>query len=148
MDPANIATTPVAFAALLRAFNDSPYVGLQMDPSHLAWRMEPATPHANSPNTFSMSTQRTPKSSGLRCAAVGFQPVDNPKWWRLPLIRRDQFEQLFSAASPNAGGMNAALENEDEFYYPNYDGTDFTESFKEGFRVAHAYVRQFVPVWR
>src|SRR5438045_6845665 len=41
------------------------------------------------------------------------------------------------------GGMN--IENEDQFYYPNYEGTDFTEAFKEGFRVAHAYVRQFVP---
>src|SRR5580704_16387534 len=30
---------PRAFAALLRAFNDSPYVGIQMDPSHLAWQM-------------------------------------------------------------------------------------------------------------
>ncbi|HVV47499.1 MAG TPA: TIM barrel protein, partial [Bryobacteraceae bacterium] len=39
VNPANIAITPVAFAALLRAFNDSPYVGLQMDPSHLAWQM-------------------------------------------------------------------------------------------------------------
>ena len=37
------------------------------------------------------------------------------------------------------------IENEDQFYYPNYDGADFTEAFKEGFRVAHAYVRQFVP---
>src|SRR5262249_60330161 len=39
VNPANIAVTPVAFAALLRAFNDSPYVGLQMDPSHLACQM-------------------------------------------------------------------------------------------------------------
>ena len=39
VNPANIATSPVAFSALLRAFNDSPYVGLQMDPSHLAWQM-------------------------------------------------------------------------------------------------------------
>jgi sugar phosphate isomerase/epimerase len=36
VNPNNIATSPVAFAALLRAFNDSPYVGIQMDPSHLA----------------------------------------------------------------------------------------------------------------
>ena len=42
-----------------------------------------------------------------------------------------------------SGGLN--IENEDQFYYPSYDGTDFTEAFKEGFRVAHAYVRQFVP---
>jgi hypothetical protein len=29
VNPANIATSPVAFAALFRAFNDSPYVGIQ-----------------------------------------------------------------------------------------------------------------------
>ncbi|HVY91685.1 MAG TPA: TIM barrel protein, partial [Bryobacteraceae bacterium] len=39
VNPANIAVTPVAFDALLRAFNNSPYVGIQMDPSHLAWQM-------------------------------------------------------------------------------------------------------------
>ena len=39
VNPANIATSPVAFAALLRAFNGSPYVGIQMDPSHLAWQI-------------------------------------------------------------------------------------------------------------
>ena len=32
-----------------------------------------------------------------------------------------------------SGGLS--IENEDQFYYPSYAGTDFTEAFKEGFRV-------------
>ena len=35
----NIATGPVAYEALFKAFGDSPYVGLQFDPSHLQWQM-------------------------------------------------------------------------------------------------------------
>ncbi|MBV9081927.1 MAG: sugar phosphate isomerase/epimerase, partial [Acidobacteriaceae bacterium] len=31
----NIATSPVGFSALFKAFDNSPYVGLQYDPSHL-----------------------------------------------------------------------------------------------------------------
>ena len=36
---ANIAINPAGFEALFRAFGDSPYVGLQYDPSHLVWQM-------------------------------------------------------------------------------------------------------------
>jgi len=42
-----------------------------------------------------------------------------------------------------AGGMN--IENEDQFTYPNYDGENFTESFKSGYRAAHAFICQLVP---
>ena len=41
------------------------------------------------------------------------------------------------------GAMN--IENEDQLYYPNYEGADMTDQFKRGFRVAHAYLKQFVP---
>ena len=38
----NIATGPVGWAALFKAFNNSPNVGLQFDPSHLVWQfMDP-----------------------------------------------------------------------------------------------------------
>ncbi len=38
----NIATGPVAWELLFKAFNDSPNVGLQFDPSHLQWQfMDP-----------------------------------------------------------------------------------------------------------
>lgn len=37
------------------------------------------------------------------------------------------------------------IENEERFFYPSHQGGDFTESFKNGFRVAHEYLKQFVP---
>ena len=38
----NIATGPVGWEALFKAFGDSPHVGLQFDPSHLVWQfMDP-----------------------------------------------------------------------------------------------------------
>jgi len=148
VNPGNIATSPVAFSALLRAFHDSPYVGIQMDPSHLAWQMiDPVEATREfAPHIFNVHL----KDTEILWPVVrkgGIQPVDNAKWWRFRLPGsgvidwKDFFTALADAGYP--GGMN--IENEDQFYYPNYDGADFTEAFKEGFRVAHAYVRQFVP---
>src|SRR5271166_4194611 len=38
----NIGTGPVGWEALFKSFKDSPYVGLQFDPSHLVWQfMDP-----------------------------------------------------------------------------------------------------------
>ena len=77
----------------------------------------------------------------------GIRPVDNAKWWRfrLPGSGVIDWKGFFTALADAGytGGLN--IENEDQFYYPSYEGADFTEAFKEGFRVAHAYVRQFVP---
>lgn len=148
VNPANIATSPVAFAALLRAFNDSPYVGLQMDPSHLAWQMiDPvAAAREFAPYIFNVHL----KDTEILWPVVhrgGIQPVDKAKWWRfrLPGSGVIDWKGFFTALADAGytGGMN--IENEDEFYSPSYSGTDFTESFKEGFRIAHNYVRQFVP---
>ena len=41
------------------------------------------------------------------------------------------------------GAMN--IENEDNFYYPNYEGSDFTEQFKRGFHTAHEFLKTLVP---
>ncbi len=150
VNPANIATSPAAFAALLRAFNGSPYVGIQMDPSHLAWQMidpveatrefgqyifnvhlkDTGTPLASCAPRRHSAGLTMPSGGAFGCRASGV--ID----WK-----RAFFTALADAGY--TGGLN--IESEDEFYSPNYDGTDFTESFKEGFRVAHAYVRQFVP---
>ena len=148
VNPTNIAITPVAFEALFRAFNDSPHVGLQMDPSHLAWQMidpvEATREFAG--KIFNVHLKDTEILWPL-VRKGGIQPVDNAKWWRfrLPGSGSIDWKGFFTALAEAgyAGGLN--IENEDQFYYPNYDGTDFTEAFKEGFRVAHDYVRQFVP---
>jgi sugar phosphate isomerase/epimerase len=148
VNPANIATSPAAFAALLRAFNGSPYVGIQMDPSHLAWQMIDPVEATREFGQYIFNVHL--KDTEILWPLVrrgGIQPVNNAKWWRfrLPGSGVIDWKGFFTALADAGytGGLN--IENEDQFYYPNYDGTDFTESFKEGFRVAHAYVRQFVP---
>jgi sugar phosphate isomerase/epimerase len=148
VNPNNIATSPVAFAALLRAFNDSPYVGIQMDPSHLAWQMIDPVEATREFARYIFNVHL--KDTEILWPVVrrgGIQPVDNARWWRfrLPGSGAIDWKGFFTALADAgySGGMN--IENEDQFYYPNYQGSDFTDAFKEGFRVAHAYVRQFAP---
>jgi len=148
VNPGNIATSPVAFAALLKAFNDSPYVGIQMDPSHLVWQM--IDPVAATREFAAHIYNVHLKDTEILWPIVqrgGIQPLDNAKWWRfrLPGNGSIDWKGFFTALADAgySGGLN--IENEDNFYYPNYEGQNFTEAFKEGFRVAHAYVRQFVP---
>ena len=78
---------------------------------------------------------------------AGVQAQDGTRWWRfrLPGNGAIDWKGFFTALADTgySGAMN--IENEDTFYYPNYNGADFTESFKNGFRVAHAYLKQFVP---
>jgi len=148
VNPANIATSPVAFAALLKAFNDSPYVGIQMDPSHLVWQMiDPvAATREFADHIYNVHL----KDTEILWPVVqrgGIEPVDKARWWRfrLPGSGSIDWKGFFSALADAgySGGLN--IENEDQFYYPNYEGQNFTQSFQEGFRVAHAYVRQYGP---
>ena len=144
VNPYNIATSPVGFSALLNAFKDSPHVGIQMDPSHLAWQMidpiEATREFAD--KIFNVHLKDTEILWPL-VRKGGIQPVDNKKWWRfrLPGSGMIDWKGFFTALAEAgySGGLN--IENEDQFYYPNYEGADFTDAFKEGFHVAHAYVR-------
>jgi sugar phosphate isomerase/epimerase len=148
VNPFNIATSPVGFSALLRAFGDSPHVGIQMDPSHLAWQMIDPVEAARefAPKIFNVHLKDTEILWPL-VRRGGIQPVDKAKWWRfrLPGSGVIDWKGFFTALAEAgyAGGLN--IENEDQFYYPNYDGPDFTPAFREGFRVAHSYLRQFIP---
>jgi sugar phosphate isomerase/epimerase len=148
VNPFNIATSPVGFSALLKAFNDSPHVGIQMDPSHLAWQMIDPVATTREFGNYIFNVHL--KDTEILWPVVhrgGIQPLDNAKWWRfrLPGSGIIDWKGFFTALAEvgYSGGLN--IENEDQFYYPNYDGGNFTETFKQGFRVAHAYVRQFVP---
>jgi hypothetical protein len=102
VNPANIATSPVAFAALLRAFKDSPYVGLQMDPSHLAWQMidpvEATREFARYIFNVPSQGHRNPLASGAprwHSAARQFQVVALPAAG----LGRDRLEGLFHRPS-------------------------------------------------
>ncbi|MBI3209491.1 MAG: sugar phosphate isomerase/epimerase [Candidatus Solibacter usitatus] len=148
VNPNNIATSPVAFAALFKGFNDSPHVGLQLDPSHLAWQMidpvECAREFASKIHNIHL------KDTEILWPVLrrgGIQPLDNRRWWRfrLPGSGSIDWKGFFTALADAGydGGMN--IENEDQFTYPNYQGTDFTASFQQGYRTAHAYLRQLLP---
>jgi len=148
VNPFNIATGPVGFSALLKAFHDSPYVGIQLDPSHLAWQMidpvECIREFAGKIHNVHLKDTEILQPVLRR---AGIQPLDGSRWWRfrLPGSGLIDWKGFFSALADTgySGGMN--IENEDQFTYPAYDGENFTESFKAGYRTAHAFIRQLVP---
>jgi sugar phosphate isomerase/epimerase len=148
VNPGNIATSPVGFSALFKAFHDSPYVGLQLDPSHLVWQMIDPIECVREfvGKIFNIHLKDTEILWPV-LRRVGVQALDGTRWWRfrVPGSGAIDWKGFFTALADTgySGGMN--IENEDNFYYPNYEGTDFTESFKNGYRVAHAYLKQFVP---
>ena len=144
----NIATGPVGWEALFKAFHDSPYVGLQFDPSHLVWQF--MDPVAAARDFIDKIFELHLKDTEILWHVVrraGIQPLDNRRWWRfrVPGSGSIDWKALFAvlAEAGFSGAMN--IENEDQFYYPNYSGEDFTENFKRGFRVAHEFLKTLVP---
>jgi sugar phosphate isomerase/epimerase len=145
----NVATGPVGYAALFRAFGDSPYLGLQYDPSHLVWQMMDPVQCAREfvGKIYDVHLKDTEIMWPI-LRRVGIHPLDDTRWWRFRLpgsgsIDWKAFFTVLMEAGYN-GAMN--IEHEDAFYYPNYQGHEFTEQFKAGFRVTHKYLKQFVPV--
>lgn len=144
----NIATGPVGWEALFKAFNDSPHVGLQFDPSHLQWQMMDPVQAARdfSSKIFDVHLKDAEilwhvlKKSGV-------VPPANVRWWRfrLPGDGAVDWKGFFTVLGEigYTGAMN--IENEDAFFYPPYEGTDFTEQFKRGFRLAHQFLKTQVP---
>ena len=78
---------------------------------------------------------------------AGIEPVDHRRWWRfrVPGYGSVDWKGFFSVLAEvgYTGAMN--IENEDQFYYPNYDKATFTEQFKRGFHVAHEFLKTLVP---
>lgn len=144
----NIATGPVGWEALFKAFNDSPLVGLQFDPSHLVWQF--MDPVAAAREFASKICDVHLKDTEILWPVVhraGIQPIDNRRWWRfrVPGYGSVDWKGFFSVLAEvgYTGALN--IENEDEFYYPNYNGADFTEQFKRGFHLAHEFLKTLVP---
>ena len=144
----NVATGPVGWEALFKAFNNSPYVGLQFDPSHLVWQfMDPVQAARDfADKIFDVHLKDTEILWHIVHRA-GIEPVDGRKWWRfrVPGYGSMDWKGFFSVLAEvgYTGAMN--IENEDQFYYPNYSGADFTEQFKRGFHVAHEFLKTLVP---
>ncbi len=144
----NIATGPVGWEALFKAFNNSPHVGLQFDPSHLVWQfMDPiAAAREFADKIYDVHLKDTEILWHI-VRKAGIQPVNHVSWWRFRVPGQGSMDwKAFFAVLSEVGYTGAMnIENEDEFYYPAYNGNDFTEQFKRGFRVAHEYLKTLVP---
>ena len=144
----NIATGPVGWEALFKAFNNSPNVGLQFDPSHLVWQfMDPVQAARDFADKIYDVHLKDTEILWHVVRRGGIQPVNNARWWRfrVPGYGSVDWKGFFSVLSEvgYTGAMN--IENEDEFYYPAYSQGNFTEQYKRGFRVAHEFLKTLVP---
>jgi len=144
----NIATGPIGWEALFKAFQDSPHVGLQMDPSHLVWQfMDPIQVARDFVTKIYDVHLKDTEILWNVLHRSGIQPPTNVRWWRfrVPGYGSMDWKAFFTvlAEAGYTGAMN--IENEDEFYYPAYDQGNFTEQFKRGFRVAHEFLKTLVP---
>src|SRR5579862_3725088 len=144
----NIATGPVGYEALFKAFGNSPYVGLQYDPSHLLWQM--MDPIQTARDFIDKIYDVHLKDTEIRWDVLrrcGINPVNGAKWWnyRLPGLGSIQWSEFFSVLQ-RAGYTGAmSIEHEDNLYGAEHPGPEFTDDFKTGFRMAHRYLRQYVP---
>jgi sugar phosphate isomerase/epimerase len=144
----NIATGPVGWEALFQAFGDSQHVGLQFDPSHLVWQfMDPIAAAREFANKIYDVHLKDTEILWHVVHRSGIQPVNGARWWRfrVPGYGSMDWKAFFSVLSEvgYTGAMN--IENEDEFYSPDYEHGDFTEQYKRGFRVAHEFLKTLVP---
>jgi sugar phosphate isomerase/epimerase len=144
----NIATSPVAWDALFKAFGNSPHLGLQFDPSHLIWQfMDPMQAARDFADKIYDVHLKDTEILWHVVRRAGIQPVNNVRWWRFRVPGNGSVDwKGFFAVLADAGYKGALnIENEDEFYYPPYDQGNFTEQFKRGFRVAHEFLKTLVP---
>lgn len=146
--PVNLATGPVGFAALFKAFRDSPYVGLQYDPSHLVWQMMDPIQAARDfiDKIYNVHLKDTEIEWSI-LKRTGINPPNHVGWWRyrLPGWGSIDWPAFFTVLmkAGYSGAMN--IEHEDRFYGPPYVGNEFTDAYREGFRMAHRYLHRFVP---
>ncbi len=145
----NLATSPVGFAALFKAFGNSPYVGLQYDPSHLVRQfMDPIqTARDFVDNIFDVHLKDTEILWPV-LRAGGINPVNNAHWWRyrIPGMGSISWREFFSVLQDAGYSGAMSIEHEDPFYGANDNpGPNFSEPFEVGFVMAKRYLSQYVP---
>ena len=144
----NVATGPLGWEALFKAFGSSPHVGLQFDPSHLVWQfMDPLAAARDFVDKIYDVHLKDTEILWHIVRKAGIQSIDNVRWWRfrIPGYGSVDWKGFFSvlAEAGYTGAMN--IENEDNFYYPAYNQGNFTEQYKRGFRTAHEFLKTLVP---
>jgi sugar phosphate isomerase/epimerase len=144
----NLATSPVGFETLFKGFGNSPYVGLQYDPSHLVWQM--MDPIQTARDFVDKIYDVHLKDTEIRWDVLrrgGINPVNRAQWWsyRLPGLGSINWAEFFTVLQ-RAGYTGAmSIEHEDPLYGEEHQGPDFGADYKVGFKMAHRYLRQYVP---
>jgi sugar phosphate isomerase/epimerase len=97
----NIATGPVGWEALFKAFQDSPHVGLQFDPSHLVWQfMDPvAAAREFAAKIYDVHLKDT-EILWYVVKRAGIQPVNRARWWRFRLPGNGSSSTRTSSTTP------------------------------------------------
>ncbi len=148
-DAANIATSPVGFEALFKAFGDSPYVGLQFDPSHFVRQfMDPIQTARDFVDKIYDVHLKDTEIFWPVLRAGGINPVNRAKWWtyRIPGMGSIDWRDFFSVLQSAGYSGAMSVEQEDPFYgADNNPGPDFSDDFKMGFVMAKRYLSQYVP---
>ena len=145
----NVATSPVGFETLFKAFGNCPFVGLQYDPSHLVWQM--MDPIQTARDFADKIYDVHLKDTEIRWPILrhgGINPVDKAEWWRyrLPGLGSIDWPAFFTVLQDQGYTGAMSIEHEDPLYDPPGGSGDFTEGCKTGFRMAYRYLKQYVPV--
>jgi len=144
----NLAVSGAGFEALFKGFGSASFVGLQFDPSHLVWQM--MDPVQTARDFADRIYDVHLKDTEIRWDIVrrwGVFPVNRVQWWsyRLPGLGSINWSEFFGVLQRvgYSGGMS--IEHEDALYGEDHPGPDFGEDYKTGFKMAHRYLRQYVP---
>ncbi len=145
----NLATSPVGFAALFNAFGNSPYVGLQYDPSHLVRQfMDPIQTARDFVDKIYDVHLKDTEILWPVLRAGGINPVNKASWWRyrIPGLGLINWAQFFSVLQDIGYSGAMSIEQEDPLYGADDNpGPDFSSEFKLGFIMAKRYLAQYVP---
>ena len=145
----NVATGPIGYEALFKAFGDSPYVGIQFDPSHYVRQF--MDPYQAARDWVDHIYDVHLKDTEIKYHVLERCGIDPPRptsWWRYRIPGQGQIDwpKFFTVLMDKGytGAMN--IEHEDEEYRPGYNGNDINEGYKTGFRLGLRYLRQYVAV--
>ena len=147
-DGPNVATGPQGYDALFGAFGNTPYVGLQYDPSHLVRLfMDPIQTARDFGDKIYDVHLKDTEINWPVLKKVGIRPFDDRDWWRyrIPGNGSIDWPAFFTVLEDHSftGAMN--IEHEDDLYGAMPPTAEFTEDYKNGFRVGHRYLRNYVP---
>jgi len=145
----NIATSPVGYRALFKAFGDDNYVGLQYDPSHLVRQfMDPiATAREFADKIYDVHLKDTEILWHV-LRDGGITPVDHADWWRyrIPGMGSISWRDFFTVLQDHGYKGAMSIEQEDPLYGGETNhGADFSPDFQMGFIMAKRYLTQYVP---